>query len=294
VVKYLELFKDFLEIQKGASSHTIRNYLSDLRQWSDYFQAHEIVKWDEVELDHIRAFLGDRTDLTPASEQRKLAALRSFLSFLKDKGFIKEDLSKTVPNPKSRKKLPTVLNEEEADALITPEAMKLRDWALIEVLYCCGLRASEAAELEWDDISFAQKQLRVRLGKGAKERIVPMIDAVLDTLKRLKETATIKTGPIFLNYQGGRLSTRSIQKIVNARAKAAGLNRRATPHTLRHSFATHLLANGANLRAIQELLGHSSLSTTQRYTHLDEKALCNEYDQAHPLATPQKLAKPKK
>ena len=151
------------------------------------------------------------------------------------------------------------------------------------------MRASEAAALDWEDISWNEIQLRVRHGKGDKGRVVPLLPTVVEALRKLLElTPELTTGPILKNFRGTRLSTRSIQKIITLRARQLGLPQHTTPHTLRHSFATHLLSNGANLRAIQELLGHSSLSVTQRYTHLDQKALCEEYDRSHPLAKPPK------
>ena len=285
--KYIERFEAYLVVEKSASPHTIRNYLSDLEQWDTYFAKHGPESLEALHADDIRAFLGADAKLSSATLQRKLAALRTFLEYLKKEKILAADVSRAVPAPKARRKLPRVLNEEQAAAVVkgTQEKENLRDTALVEILYCCGLRASEAAALNWNDISWSEQQLRVKRGKGGKERIVPLIETVSEVLRKLKdEYGDASDGPVLRNYKGDRLSTRSIQKIVVKRATQLGLPAGATPHTLRHSFATHLLSNGADLRAIQELLGHSSLSTTQRYTHLDQKALCEEYDRTHPLA----------
>lgn len=294
---YLRGFEEFLRVQRGASTHTLRNYLSDLDQWDRHLRDCGVEDIAAITADHARSFLGARAKAEPATLQRKLAALRTFLEYLQREGVVSVDATRAIPSPKQRKKLPHVLNEEQAGTLATkpgkPSRQQVRDQALLEVLYCCGLRASETVGLDWEDLSFNQCQLRVRHGKGSKERIVPMLPSLIEALRMLrKEQGDPSHGPIFRNNRGGRLTTRSIQNIVAARSLEQGLASRATPHTLRHSFATHLLQNGANLRAIQELLGHSSLSTTQRYTHLDQKALCEEYDRSHPLAVP--LVKPSK
>lgn len=285
---FLPSFEVYLRTEKGASSHTIRNYLSDLNQWQDFLKTQDATDLTSLSPDHIRGFLGSRTQADPATLQRKLASLRSYLEYLEREKVVATDVAKQVPSPKRRRKLPRVLNEEQAATFIMNDsALKTnaRDNALFEILYGCGLRASEASSLNWEDISWAESQLCVRLGKGGKPRLVPLLPAVTKALEELRvEMGSPKDGPVLRNFRNSRLSSRSIQKIVVARAKALGLPQRTTPHTLRHSFATHLLSNGANLRAIQELLGHSSLSTTQRYTHLDQKALCEEYDKSHPLA----------
>lgn len=289
IAAFIKHFEAFLKIQKGASSHTIRNYLSDLAQWGSHFSKEQVGRLGDLTPDHVRSFLGARSDADPSTLQRKLSALRSFLEYMQDQGHLESDVSAAVPSPKRRRKLPHVLNEEQAATLVAepeePKPQTARDQALFEVLYCCGLRASEAAGLDWEDITWAASELKVRNGKGGKERIVPLVDAAKDALQALKREGDA-SGPVFLNRAGTRLSTRSIQKIIVRRARMLDLPQHTTPHTLRHSFATHLLSNGANLRAIQELLGHASLSTTQRYTHLDQKALCEEYDRTHPLAKP--------
>lgn len=296
---YFEQFEAFLRVERGASHHTLRNYLSDLKQWDAQFVTLGIRTPQAIEVDHIRQFLGADATASPATLQRKLASLRTFLEYLQKEKIISADVSKQVPAPKSRKKLPRVLNQEQAAELTSLNEQDLdkktaiRDLTLLNLLYCCGLRAAEAAALDWTDVSWAEKQLRVKKGKGEKERVVPLLPAIMELLRKLRtEQGEPTQGAVLRNYRGSRLSTRSIQKIIVTRARQMELPQRTTPHTLRHSFATHLLSNGANLRAIQELLGHASLSTTQRYTHLDQKALCEEYDRTHPLSKP--LAKPAK
>ena len=279
---HLAPFRDHLAYERGAATLTVKAYLADLALWNGAFTAQGVASPAGLKAEHIRRALADGSGLAPATLQRRLAALRSFLDYLVEKGLIAASVAAAVPTPKARRKLPTVLNEEEsAAALAAPEASP-QTRALLTLLYGSGLRISEAMGLRWDDISFSAKTLRVRHGKGAKERIVPLLDAVTEALTALKK----------FDAPGERIFTMSVrtaQREVSRWAKAAGLPHRVTPHTLRHSFATHLLSSGAHLRAIQELLGHESLSTTQRYTHLDMKALCAEYDRAHPLAT-----KPKK
>jgi integrase/recombinase XerC len=296
----LPVFERFLRVEMGASPHTIRNYLSDLEQWLESFKQQGVKRVSELTTENIRVFLDSRENADPATLQRKLSALRTFLDFLRDQNRLGREARFLVPTPKRRVKLPRVLNEEQAAILVSNEEStqgaslrtSVRDQALFEILYGCGLRASEAAGLDWEDISWSEMRLRVRRGKGGKERLIPLLPKVAEALRALMTQDKIKSGAVLRNYQGTRLSTRSIQKIVVARSKLLGLPENTTPHTLRHSFATHLLSNGANLRAIQELLGHSNISTTQRYTHLDQKALAEEYDRAHPLV--KRLAKPEK
>ncbi|MEW6055846.1 MAG: tyrosine recombinase XerC [Bdellovibrionota bacterium] len=307
MVEHLARYEAYLRGQKNASPHTIRNYLSDLGQWDAHFRNAGISQPNQLTADHIRGFLGKLADHNASTLQRKLAALRSFFEYLKSQGLISGDLARSVPLPKRRERLPKVLSEEQASVLVStvdepqpaakaashPYGLALRNRLLLEILYCCGLRASELASLDWQDISWTEGQVKVRNGKGGKQRIVPLLPSVISALTDLKNASEpTSSGPILKNRYGNRLSTRSIQKIVVTRAAELGLPSKTSPHVLRHSFATHLLSNGANLRAIQELLGHSSLSTTQRYIHLDQKALCDEYDRTHPLN--KALAKEKK
>lgn len=285
-------FERYLRVEAGASGHTVRNYLSDLAQWDSGFVAQGLGSASEIRTGHIRASLearmSGRRALSAASIQRKLAALRTFLGFLTETGVVEKDVSKSVPTPRARKKLPVVLSEEQAALLAGGTAripLSARDRALLDVLYTCGLRVSEVSNLDWSDIHWSSSRLMVRSGKGGKDRVIPVLNETKNILWELKEASPPAACPaVFRSSRGPRMSTRAIQNLVRKKALQMGIPVHATPHTLRHSFATHLLANGANLRAIQELLGHASLSTTQRYTHLDIKTLCEEYDRAHPLA----------
>ncbi len=285
-------FARYLRVESGASDHTVRNYLSDLAQWDIGFAAQGVGVPSEIRTEHVRqsldARMSGRRALSASSIQRKLAALRTFLGFLAENGLIEKDVSRAVPAPKVQKKLPVVLNEEQAALLVDGTMtvpLSTRDRALLDLLYTCGLRVSEAANLDWSDIHWSSSRLMVRSGKGGKDRVIPILTGTKTLLWKFKEASSLATCPaIFRSSRGLRMSTRAIYNLVRKKALKLGIPVHATPHTLRHSFATHLLTNGANLRAIQELLGHASLSTTQRYTHLDIKTLCEEYDRAHPLA----------
>jgi integrase/recombinase XerC len=228
---------------------------------------------------------------------RKLSTLRSLYRYLVREGLSAANPARGVASPRRPKKLPTVLPEEEVAALVeAPEAgapLALRDRAFLELLYASGLRVSELTGLSLGDLDLAAGTVRV-LGKRRKERIVPVGRRALEAIDRYLDQArpALAAGPdharagdaLFLNWRGGRLSARSVARALDKWVLAAGLPRHVHPHVLRHCFATHLLANGADLRGIQELLGHASLSTTQRYTHLDWKRLAAVYDEAHPRA----------
>lgn len=285
-IKYFEAFQRYLSVEKGASAHTLRNYISDLAQWSAALEKQAILRIEDVTPERLRACIS--IHLSNASIQRKLSALRTFFEYLKKENVLKEDFSENIPSPKSKKTLPKVLTEEETMQLIAvtgDNAISLRDRLVFEFLYGCGLRSSEVSALNWGDISWSQAQVLVRQAKGSKDRLVPLLPNLISLLKESMDQGVPQPKqPIIANRFGKRLSTRSIQKVVEKKTASTGISVKATPHTLRHSYATHLLSNGANLRVIQELLGHSSLSTTQKYTHLDLKQLAKEYDQSHPLA----------
>ncbi len=287
---YLADFERYLKIEKGVSLLTIKSYLSDLKQWNKGFGELEINQVHEINPNHIRSVMGGRLNqkskLTNSSIQRKLASLRSFFEFLLEMKIISKNFSKSVPSPKVKRKLPAVLTEEEADRLIhsVSQDTNFKERTMMELLYSCGLRVSELCSLQWVDVHFLSKQILVKKGKGSKDRIVPMTETVLKDLKQLQVETANKEKFVFTNNRGSRFSERFVQRLVANQWKQTGISTHVTPHTFRHSYATHLLSNGANLRAIQELLGHSSLSTTQKYTHLDLKMLSEEYDRAHPLA----------
>ena len=305
-IKMEDLIKNFstyLKIEKNVSEHTHRNYMSDLRQFKDFLKDKRIcIGEDSSDVDVkkidrivIRAYLRDlykRNKKT--SIARKLASLRSFFKFLVREKRVPINPADMVFTPKQEKHIPSFLPVDEMFSLVekpyTFDVLGLRDKAMLEVLYSCGIRVSELVGLNMDDLDFAQGVIKVR-GKGRKERIVPIgkkaIEAMedyFDEVHKLRAKAQEKGPaiPVFLNFRGGRLTSRSVDRIVKKYVFQCGIMRNISPHSIRHSFATHLLDAGADLRSIQELLGHSSLATTQKYTHVSIDKLMEVYDKAHP------------
>lgn len=299
----IEEFKRTLVVEENASQHTVRNYTSDLRQLRAFLLAQRLglneaeneVVVDRVDHLALRAFLGDLLRRNRRSSVgRKLSAAKRFFRFLLRRGTISRDPTASIATPKKEQQLPVHLTVDDMFRLLdaprkdTPAGR--RDRALFEVLYSCGLRVSELVGLEWADIDSALDLVRVR-GKGGKERLVPIGRTALAALaayrervaelcpRRLRDEAAV-----FLNRRGSRLTTRSVARLVDHYIAVSGIATKASPHALRHSFATHLLNAGADLRAIQELLGHASLSTTQKYTHVNLDQLMRVYDKAHPRA----------
>jgi len=309
-------FLDHLRLNENASAHTVRAYESDLSQFVAFVAAHldrrrsELLATDFNHL-HIRAFLGDlhKRGNSRSSAARKLAAIRTFGRYLRREGAIEGDPAALVGTPKREQRLPAHLAEAEMSRLLDmPDAatpLGRRDRAIMELFYASGLRLSELVGLGLEDVNLSSRVVRV-LGKGGKERIVPfnrttegalrdwMRDreaitvAVRDSRFAVRKVAVVKsrrsTEPLFLNYRGGRLSTRSVDRLVRKYVAACSARFGISPHALRHSFATHLLERGADLRVIQELLGHARLSTTQRYTHVNSAQLIDAYRKAHPKA----------
>jgi len=286
-----------LSSERRASAHTTRAYLSDLGQYAAYL-AERGVPLVKSSASAVRGFLARASgQCGPVSLGRKLSAVRSFHGFLVREGLASANPARTVSGPRRPRKLAEVLPEDEVAVLVeSPKRaapLELRDRAFLELLYASGLRVSELTALDAGDLDLAQGLVRV-LGKGRKERIVPVGRPARAALARWLEEGrpALAAGPegtrtpkaLFLNYRGGRLSSRSVARRLRGWVLEAGLPRHVHPHVLRHCFATHLLGNGADLRSIQELMGHASLSTTQRYTHLDWKQLAAVYDRAHPRA----------
>lgn len=283
----------YLQKEKNYSPHTLRAYRKDLENFFDFLRENKKTKVDQNVITFFIGFLL-KYGIDARTVARKLSSLKSFFKVLKRMGIISENPAVAIKTPKIKKHLPGFLTYAQVEKAL--EITNPRDRAIMEILYCCGLRASELVGLNVGDIDFNRDEVKVK-GKGNKQRIVPLgraaKDAVLKYLK-VRETSVKKresstktrdnTPQLFLNYRGGRLTTRSIQLIVRKYlvkiARASGTN----PHILRHSFATHLLENGADLRAVQELLGHSSLSTVQIYTHLTRKRLKEIYLKKHPRA----------
>jgi len=287
----IEQYEQHLQLQARAARHTLRAYMSDLRQFTDFLNR-EGIKLKKVDIHVVRTYLatisGQRAKSTVA---RKLAALRGFFRFCLRSGEVKSNPLAGVRTPKLDKRLPVYLTVDEmfrtleAAAKVTPLAQ--RDRAILEVLYSCGVRVSELVGLNWDQIQPCIGAVRV-LGKGGKQRIVPIGDVALEALESYRrawrEMPIVDRKAVFLNAQGKRLTARSVGRIVERYAKQAQTRAKVSPHAFRHSFATHMLGSGADLRAIQELLGHARLSTTQRYTHVDFSHLAFVYDKAHPRA----------
>jgi len=316
--EHFTAFLQFLKLNRNASAHTVRAYRSDLWQFLSFAAAERGVKRSQLapaDLDRsaIRGFLAElhRRGHSRATAARKLAAVRTFLRHLRREGLIDDDPGGLVSTPKPDVRMPAHLSEREMDALIAaaPDDTPLgrRDRAILELFYASGLRLGELCGLDVDDLNLGAKMVRV-LGKGGKERIVPFnssaakaIRSYLPDRERLAEglagqaaqarrTTTRltrfigPTRPLFVNFRGGRLTVRSVDRIVRRWAAASAAPDGISPHALRHSFATHLLQRGADLRAIQELLGHARLSTTQRYTHVNAAQLLEVYRKSHPRA----------
>ncbi len=298
----LQRFAAYLETERRAAAHTRKAYLTDLAQYAAYLRdvGAPLVPSSPA---LVRGFLARAAGVAGATSLgRKLSAVRALYRFLVREGVAPGNPARAVAGPKRPKRLPEVLPEEEVAALVEApgadapelaEPLALRDRAFLELLYGSGLRVSELTGLDLDALKLAEGLVRV-LGKRSKERIVPFGRPAADALRRyLAEARPVLAAgrdhagagrAVFLNYRGGRLSPRSVARRVSRWVLASGLPRHVHPHVLRHCFATHLLGNGADLRGIQELLGHASLSTTQRYTHLDWKRLAAVYDAAHPRA----------
>jgi integrase/recombinase XerC len=282
-------FLRHLAVERRASPHTVRSYRQDLQEFVRTLGDGSVQHLGEVDHRVVRAWLAHLhgRGLDPASVARKLAAVRSWFRFLVRRGVVRGNPARQVRTPRLPRRLVSFLPIDEAVLLVEGRALvgteRERDRAIVELLYASGLRVSELAGLDVDDVDREQATVRV-VGKGGKERIVPFGRAAARALDLHLARRGDDRGALFLNRRGGRLTVRSMHTIVRRAAHAAGLSRRVTPHTLRHTFATHLLDGGADLRAIQELLGHSRLSTTQRYTHVGADRLMQVYDAAHPRA----------
>lgn len=286
-------FVRHLESEKSRSKETVRAYLADLQDFRGHLAALDKVE-DVSEIDqyHVRGFLADRFGkIRKVSVGRKLSALRTFFRFLMREEIIASNPAASIRAPKKEKPLPKGLTVDEVDRFFSRNSeMSLRDRAVFEMLYSSGLRVGELTSLSLTDLDLDNGWVRV-IGKGNKERYVPLGSKAIQAVKEYlaarvatdrEDGATPLTGPLFLNSRGGPLGQRTIRRILKRYLDSAGLTKDTSPHGFRHSFATHLLQGGVDLRAIQELLGHSSLSTTQRYTRLDVAKLMEVYDKAHP------------
>ncbi len=290
-----ELIRDFLSYlknEKGFSENTVSSYEDDLNQfWEFMCDGLGIKELELVSRNHIREFVSVllRTGFSKRSVERKLSCLRTFFKYLKRLGIIEKNPMLGIRNPKRDQYLPDVLPEKKLNEFLDswrPETLNdFRDKAIIELMYSCGLRASEVVELKWESLREKERELKV-LGKGRKERIVPVGEKALQALNSYKEALLKEKGNlkdyIFVNKFGNKLTRRALWDIINKRFETLARLYGVHPHALRHSFATHLLNHGADLRAIQELLGHKSLSTTSVYTNLPFSALLEVYRKTHP------------
>jgi integrase/recombinase XerC len=323
MLAHLKAFLEYLALNRNASAHTVRAYESDLSQFIAHVAAEAGIKKADLQptqLDRsaIRGFLArlHGESNSRATSARKLAAVRTFLRYLLREQLIDGDPGALVATPKREVRMPAHLSEDEMTALVdapdTSDPLGRRDRAILELFYASGLRLSELAGLDLDDVNLSARMVRV-LGKGGKERLVPFNTttgkALREYLKdregilqagsgtsgppRRSRRSSARRGssasrPLFLNYRGGRLTDRSIDRLVRRYVTSSGAREGISPHALRHSFATHLLQRGADLRAIQELLGHARLSTTQRYTHVNAAQLLDVYRKSHPRARAEK------
>jgi integrase/recombinase XerC len=314
---HLKAFLQHLRLNRNASAHTVRAYDSDLSQFLAHISAQSGVPRGQlapasIDRDAIRAFLAElhKAGHSRASAARKLAAIRTFIRYLRRQDVIDDDPGGLVATPKREIRMPAHLSEREMDALLAApaadSALSRRDRAILELFYASGLRLSELVGVDLDDVDLASRRVRV-LGKGGKERIVPFNQSTAAAVRAYLKDRDALVGregrerregregrerparsgparPLFVNYRGGRLTVRSVDRLVRRYAAASSTRMGISPHALRHSFATHLLQRGADLRAIQEMLGHARLSTTQRYTHVNAAKLLEVYRSAHPRA----------
>lgn len=298
--KLISSFIRYIQTEKGYSGHTIRNYQSDLTQFSKFVATKTGLKKadpgiDLVDYMLIRSYLGELFDKCRRTTiARKLSALKSFFRYLELRGLAPLNPAAEITTPKQERYIPTYLPIDDMFALLEqPDREKelgLRDLAILELLYSSGLRVSELVALDIERLDLNSRLVRVS-GKGGKERLLPVgrkaIAAIREYLehteKRRKKAGYSKDhGPLLLNYRGGRLSARSVNRLVKRYSRECGIMMEISPHSIRHTFATHLLDGGADLRSIQELLGHVSLSTTQKYTHVSIDKLMEVYDKSHP------------
>lgn len=308
-IPWMERYLEHLRYEKNASPHTLRNYASDIRQFIVYLttsaggEARPAPEPSQIDNLTIREFMGElyRKKNRKSSIARKLASIRSFMKFLSVQGILAANPARNVASPKRENLLPDYLTLDVVETLIeapdTSTDLGKRDRAILELLYAAGLRVSELVGLNVGDVSLSEGLVRC-LGKGRKERIVPFGRKAADSLEaylRIRDNLVRSRGSksgaekpggtaLFLNFRGGRLTARSVGNIVDRYVAGLAERLRVHPHTLRHTFATHMLGAGADLRAIQELLGHESLSTTQKYTHVSVEQLVHVYESCHPRA----------
>ncbi len=299
----LKAFLDHLTVEKGASPHTVAAYRNDLTQLTEYVadahvDGHRVSDWAQVDhrlLGNYVVTLHER-GYSATTVARKVASIKSFFGYLAEEGQVSDDPTEQLASPRIGRSLPKFLSVEEVHRLLeepgrVPTPDGVRDAAMLELLYASGLRVSEMMNLNLRDVNIAEGYVRC-LGKGSKERVVPLHRKAVTAVRTYVQQARPKLlqpgqegeAAMFLNHRGERLTRQGFWLILKGYARKAGITSAITPHTLRHSFATHLLAGGASLRNVQELLGHASIATTQVYTHLTTDRIRQEYERAHPRA----------
>lgn len=292
-------FCDYLRGEKNYSPHTITSYHTDLRQFMGFYREHPEKNWLHADSLAIRSYLVhmSQCDYERSSIARKLAAVRSFFRFLQREGVFRDNPAAEVRAPKQDRRLPCFLYPREIERLLAAPApttpLGQRDRAILEILYAAGLRVSETTDLRLGDLDFEQNEVRI-MGKGSVERVVPLgrpacaaLDLYLKNGRRellAGRNCATYVDTVFLNYRGGKLSARSVRRLLAKYVRQLALADGISPHSIRHTFATHLLEAGADLRSVQELLGHASISTTQIYTHVSRQRLRTVYRGAHPRA----------
>ena len=292
--KELEEFLAYLRHERNASPHTISSYRIDLTQLGRYLEGRKI-KLGFVDNVILRGFLAElhQQHRSKTSVARKLAAIRSFFQFCLKQGWLEDNPAKVVTTPKTDKHVPAFLSEDEMEKFLElpkeDDVLVVRDRAILELFYASGIRLGELVGINLEDFNLGERMLRVR-GKGKKERLVPFGRKAAESIAaylRLRGAIpkmSLDEKALFLIYQGTRITARSVERMMAKYIRRTAIRRKVSPHSLRHSFASHLLSRGADLRVIQELLGHESLATTQKYTHLDLKQLLDVYRKSHPRA----------
>ena len=296
MVSKIDDFLTFLTVEKGYSRNTIEAYRNDLLQFSRFLQEEGIDDWGAVTKEHLIAFILDmkQREYSSSTVARKVAATKAFLHFLVSENVIGDDPSANLDSPAVTKRLPRPISPDEIEALLTaPDAERdsrgIRDKALLELLYATGMRVTEVVSLEVDDVNLASATVRC-LGKASKERIIPIYPKAVEALETYMERGRVpllkdaQEKALFVNHRGERLTRQGLWLIIKRYVKQVGMNEMVTPHTLRHSFATHMLNGGADLRNVQKLLGHANISTTQIYTQVSTKHMRHVYDESHPRA----------
>jgi integrase/recombinase XerC len=292
-LQMLAAFFDQLTVERRASGHTIKSYQRDIKYLTCYCNDRSIHHWTELKQSDIRAHIASRhrQGISSKSLQRELSAIRSFYNFLLKNRLADSNPAQPVKAPRQARKLPKTLDVDQINGLLeagTSSALEIRDLAMFELFYSSGLRLSELAALDLADVDLPDNSLIVRTGKGGKSRILPIgskaVTAINDWLQQRLRTIAALEPALFVSIRGTRLGQRSIELRLEQWCKKKGIAEHIHPHMLRHSFASHLLESSQDLRAVQELLGHSNISTTQIYTHLDFQHLADVYDKAHPRA----------